>query len=150
MELTPKLPLHKVVPLFTLPDKHGQLHDLAKQRGRAHLALMLFEAGVDAQSYLRSLAARADDWRQIPARGIVVVADADTAGALGALPFTILIDDTNKVRSRFLPEDAKAGLFMLDRSADLYHQWVVTDVDELPSTNDVDGWLQAISMQCSI
>lgn len=154
MEQTPKLPLHKVVPLFTLADKHGQPINLAKQRGRSHMLLMIFAEGADPQPFLRDLAKFAEDWSQVPARGIVVVPNADAAGALGAQPFTVLIDEQtpagDKVRSRFLPEQVQAGVFALDRYGDLYQQWLVENVADLPDPADLNGWLQAISMQCSI
>ncbi|HEX6287573.1 MAG TPA: hypothetical protein VFZ66_00205 [Herpetosiphonaceae bacterium] len=150
MKQSAKLPLHKVVPLFTLPDKYGQPHNLAKQRGREHLLLLIFRSGVDAQQYLQHLARHAEDWRQLPARGIVVVGSEDAAGTLGSLPFTILIDSANKVYERFLPETAQAGIFALDRYADLYQQWLVAAMDELPTPVDVSGWMQAIAMQCNI
>ena len=150
MEHSAKLPLHKVVPLFTLPDKYGQPQNLAKQRGREHLLLLIMRDGIDAQAYLQRLAQRAEEWPQLPARGIVVVGSEDAAGALGATPFTILIDGEQTVSSRFLPDTARAGLFALDRYADLYQQWLADSPDQLPSPADVDGWMQAISMQCGI
>jgi hypothetical protein len=150
MEHSATLPLHKVVPLFTLPDKYGQPQNLAKQRGREHLLLLIVQDGVDPRPYLQRLAPRAEDWRQLPARGVVVLGSEDAAGALGATPFTVLIDSAQSVRSRFLPDTAKAGLFALDRYAELYQQWLVADIDTLPSAADVDGWMQAIAMQCSI
>jgi hypothetical protein len=111
---------------------------------------LVFEAGVDPLQYLRTLAQHTDEWHQLPARGIVVVSSADAAGALGALPFTMLIDDANSVRRRFLPDGAQAGVFVLDRYGDLYQQWLVADCAMLPSAADLNGWLQAIAMQCSI
>lgn len=150
MDLTPKLPLRQVVPFWTLPDKHGQPYNLAKQRGRDHLLLLIFQPGIDPQPYLRTLAAATTEWRELPARGIVVVASADAAGALGSQPFSVLIDERDTVRSRFLPAGAQAGVFALDRYGDLYQQWLVTTAAELPSAADVSGWLQAIAMQCSI
>lgn len=150
MELTPKLPLHKIVPLFTLPDKHGEPLNLAKQRGRNHLALLIFGADVQPQAYLQALAASTQAWKQLPARGLVVMPDEDSAGALGSLPFSVLIDSDGRVRNQFLPEGAVAGVFALDRYGDLYHQWLVSDAGALPAPADIDGWLQAISMQCSI
>jgi hypothetical protein len=86
----------------------------------------------------------------VPARGIVVVPDADTAGALGSTPFTVLIDDAGRVRDRFLPSDATAGVFALDRYGALYQQWLLDSTTAPPSAADVSGWLEAISMQCSI
>lgn len=150
MEHSAKLPLHKVVPLFTLPDKHGQPQNLAKRRGREHLLLLLIQDGIDPHAYLQRLAQRAEEWPQLPARGIVVVGSEDAAGALGATPFTILIDKEQSVRARFLPDTAKVGLFVLDRYAELYQQWLAADMSELPSPADIDGWMQAIAMQCSI
>lgn len=154
MELTPKLSLREVVPLFTLPDKNGQQHNLAKQRGRRHMLLLIAQPGIDLASYLRDFEKYIDEWRSLPAHGIVVVSDAESAGALGAQPFTVLIDANEQrsvsVRSRFLPDDAQIGVFVLDRYGELYHQWLVTDLALLPSAADLNGWLQAIAMQCSI
>lgn len=150
MEHSAKLPLHKVVPLFTLPDKYGQPQNLAKQRGREHLLLLIMRNGIDAQAYLQRLAQRAEEWPQVPARGIVVVGSEDAAGSLGATPFTILIDGEQSVCARFLPDSANVGLFVLDRYAELYQQWLAANIEELPSPADVDGWMQAIAMQCSI
>lgn len=150
MDLTPKLPLHKVIPSFTLPDKHGETYASAKNRGRQHMLLMIFQPGVDPLPFLQQVAASVAEWQQLPARGIIVVASEDAAGRLGAQPFTVLIDAADKMRSRFLPPDAQAGVFALDRYADLYHQWLVADQTQLPAAADINGWLQAIAMQCTI
>ena len=150
MDLTPKLTVHKIVPLFTLPDKHGQTQNLARQRGREHLLLVVLAPDADARAYLQELAAQAAEWRELPARGIVVAGSADAAGALGTLPFTVVIDETGRVRDKFLPAGALAGVFALDRYGDLYQQWLVDELAALPSAEDIGGWLQAISMQCSI
>ncbi len=148
--MEPKLQLHKVVPLFTLRDKYGDEQNLAKQRGREHFLLMVFARGADPRPLVQVLAAQKDTWRQIPARGIVVVPDADTAGALGSTPFTVLIDEADRVRQRYLPNEAGIGVFALDRYGALYHQWLLTNTAEPPTADDVTGWLEAISMQCSI
>lgn len=148
--MEPKLPLHNVVPLFTLSDKHGAEHNLAKQRGRDHLLLVVVGAGTDAQPLVDTLAPEAAAWRQVPARGIVVVPDADAAGALGSTPFTVLVDDSGRVRDRFLPSEATAGMFALDRYGALYHQWLLDAQTAPPAAADISGWLEAISMQCSI
>jgi peroxiredoxin len=148
--MEPKLQLHKVVPLFTLRDKHGQEHNLAKQRGREHLLLIVFGPDAHPQSLVQTLASQAGAWRQIPARGIAVVPDAETAGALGATPFTVLIDEAGRVQQRFLPPEATTGVFALDRYGALYHQWLLNNDSELPAADEITGWLEAISMQCSI
>jgi hypothetical protein len=150
MDMEPKLPLHKVVPLFTLPDKHGEAQNLARQRGRQHLLLLMFRGDVDPQAYLHNLAKYNDEWRQLPARGVVVVRSEDAAGVLGPLPFTILIDRSGQAGDRFLPDGAQVGVFALDRYGDLYQQWLGVSVGDLPSAVDIHAWMQAISMQCSI
>ncbi len=148
--MEPKLSLHKVVPLFTLADKHGAQHNLAKQRGRDHLLVVVMGEGTVPQPLVDLYAPAAAGWRQLPARGIVVVSDADAAGALGSTPFTVLIDEAGRVRERFLPTGATAGVFVLDRYGSLYHQWLLDANTTPPSADDVSGWLEAISMQCTI
>ncbi len=150
MTFEPRVQQHKVVPLFTLPDKYGEWYNLAKKRGRDHWALLVFGSGVDPKPYLERLATATDEWRGMPARGIVVVDSEHTAGSLGALPFTILIDAGGKVRHRFLPDGAQAGVFALDRYGSLYQQWLAEDLRDLPEPDELTDWLRSISMQCSI
>ena len=150
MQLEPKLRLHKVVPLWTLPDKYGEPFNLAKQRGRAHFLLLVCAPGVDPAPFLQPLASRTAELRSLPAQGIVVVDSEDAAGRLPSPAFKVVIDADGKVRDRYLPEGAAAGLFALDRYGDLYRQWLVQKVTDLPDAEEVAGWMQAISMQCSI
>src|SRR5687767_14685904 len=112
MQLEPKLPLHKVVPLWSLPDKFGDVFNFAKQRGRAHLVVLVCAEGVDPAPFLAQLAPVMAEIRSLPAKGIVVVPSEEAAGALPSPPFTILIDADGKVRERYLPADAVAGLFV--------------------------------------
>ena len=148
MEFEPKLRPYKVVPLWTLPDKHGEPYNLARQRDRAHFVVLVCGVDVDPAPFLRQLAPTMVELRGLPARGIVVVPSADVAGRLPTLPYTIVIDADGKVRDRYLPEGAAAGLFVLDRYAELYQQWLVRNVAELPAAEDVAGWMLAIGRQC--
>ena len=150
MQLEPKLRLHKVVPLWSLPDKYGDTFNLARQRGRAHLILLVCAPDVDPAPFLHQLAPAMAELRSFAVRALVVVASEETAGNLPGLPFTVLVDADGKVHDRYLPEGAGAGLFVLDRYGDLYHQWIVAKVAELPAADEVSGWMQAISMQCSV
>ena len=149
MQLEPKLRLHKVVPLWTLADKYGEPFNFARQRGRAHLALLVCGPEADPAPFLAELAPRMAGLGYLPAQGIVVVATEDAAGSLPALPFKVLIDPSGKVRERYLPEGAAAGLFVMDRYGDLYRQWLVQTIADLPSAEEVAGWMEAIGMQCS-
>jgi hypothetical protein len=150
MQPETKLPEHKVVPLWTLPDKYGENFNLAKRRGRDHFILLVCASGADPEPFLDQLAPRMADLRTFSVAGLVVGSSEDVAGPLPAPPFKVLIDAEGKVRDRYLPPDAVAGLFLLDRYADLYRQWVVRNVAELPSAEEVAGWMQAIGMQCSV
>jgi hypothetical protein len=150
MELEPKLREHKVVPLWTLPDKYGDPFNLAKKRGRDHYVVLVCAPGVDPAPYLAELAPHLAEQRVLQIAAIVVVASEDAAGALPGLPYQIVIDADGKVRDRYLPTGAKSGVFLLDRYADLYRQWVVEKLSELPPAEEIAGWMQAISMQCSV
>ncbi len=150
MQLEPKLRNYQVVPFWTLPDKYGQPFNLARKRRRAHLVLLVCGPNVDPAPFLQQLAPEVVKLRNLPAQGIAVVASEDAAGGLPSLPFTLLIDTDGKVRDRYLPEGAAAGLFVLDRYGALYRQWLVQDVAELPEAEEVAGWLQAVGLQCGV
>ncbi len=150
MPLETKLREHKVVPLWTLPDKYGEAFNLAKQRGRDHFILLVCAPGADPAPFLKELAPRMADLRSFSVAGIAVVASEDDAGSLPTLPFRVFIDANGKVRDRYLSDDAVAGLFLLDRYADLYRQWLVQKIADLPDAEEVAGWMEAIGMQCSV
>jgi peroxiredoxin len=133
-----------------LPDIEGQTFNLAKQRGRAHLILLVCGAAQDPEPFLQQLAPQMSALQALPAQGLAVVASTDQAARLVALPFTVLIDADHKVQERYLSADASAGLFILDRYGVLYHQWLVADVADLPSALVVVDWITAVSMQCSV
>ena len=150
MQLEPKLPNHKVVPFWTLPDKYGEPFNLARKRRQAHFMLLVCGPNVDPAPFLQQLAPEMATLRDLPAQGIVVVASEDAAGALPSLPFKVLIDAGGTVRERYLPDGAGAGLFVLDRYGALYRQWLVQNLAELPSAEEVAGWVQAVGMQCGV
>ncbi len=145
-----RLPEHKVVPFWTLPDVEGQAFNLAKRRGRAHMILLVCGPEHNPGPFLEQLAPFISDLRTLPAQGLVVVADATTASHLATLPFTVLIDAEHTVQHRYLSADVPVGLFILDRYGTLYHQWLAANVAALPSASDVVEWITAVSMQCSV
>jgi hypothetical protein len=144
------LPEHKVVPFWILPTLDGAAFNLAKQRGRAHLILLVCGPQFAPYAFLQDLAPRMTELRTLPARGLVVVGSADSAERLRSTPFTVLIDAEGTVRERYLPTDASAGVFVLDRYGTLYHQWLVMEPAELPPASDVVDWITAVGMQCSV
>ena len=150
MQLEAKLREHKVIPLWSLPDKYGEDFNLGRKRGKEHYILLVCAPDADPTMFLQQLAPELVELRSVPAAALVVVASEDQAGPLPSPPFKVLIDGNGKVRGRFLPEGAAAGLFLLDRYAELYRQWVVRSVADLPPANEVADWMQAIGMQCSL
>lgn len=150
MQLEAKLPEHKVVPLWTLPDKYGEPLNLARRRGRAHLLILVCTSEVNPAPYAEVLAPTLVELRSLPVQGIAVVGSEDTAATLPSPPFTVVIDAVGKVRGQYLPPDARAGLFALDRYGALYHQWIVSRLADLPPATEVAEWMQAIGMQCSV
>jgi len=150
MRFEARLREHKIVPLWTLPDKYSELFNLAKRRGRAHFLVLVCAPNADPAPFLERLAPELVKLSSLPAQGIVVVASEEAAGAVASPPFTVVVDAEGSVRDRYLPEGAAAGLFALDRYADLYHQWIVETVAELPGPDEVAEWMQAIGMQCSV
>lgn len=150
MQVEPKLREHKVVPLWTLPDKYGEPFNFAKKRGRAHFLLLVCAPSANPRPFLEGLAPELVRLRSLPAQGIVVVGSADAAGPLPTPPLVVAVDAEGRVRERYLPEEAVAGLFVLDRFGALYHQWIVREVADLPSIKDVTEWIEAVGMQCGV
>jgi hypothetical protein len=150
MRLEKKLREHKVVPLWILPDKYGEPFNFARARGRAHFLLLVCAPGIEPASYLDSIAPHLADLRPLPVRALVVVASEESAGSVASPPFTVVIDADGRVREQYLPDGAVAGLFVLDRFADLYYQWNVGTLADLPAPAEVSEWMQAIGTQCSV
>ena len=150
MQLEAILPEHKVVPLWTLPDKHGEPFNLARRRGRAHFLILVCAPETDPAPFVEALAPSLVELRDLPVQGIAVVASEEAAGALPSPPLTVVIDVAGNVRGKYLPADACAGLFALDRYGALYHQWIAGRIADLPPVTEVAEWMQAIGMQCSV
>lgn len=150
MQFEAKLREHKVVPLWTLPDKYGEPFNLAKRRGRAHFLVIVCTPNANPSSFLDHLSPELVKLANLPVQSIVVVASEEAAGAVSSPPFTVVVDAEGSVCDRYVPEGAAVGLFALDRYAELYHQWIVETVAELPSPDEVAEWMQSIGMQCSV
>lgn len=153
MSLAPILPLHKIVPAWTLPNLVGDGSlNLAKQRGRAHALLVVAHAGVALDLYLATLAPMLAALRSLPAQGILVWTSTADSSPLTPppAPWQAVRDETGRVAARYLPASAQIGVFVLDRYNDLYHQWLVATPADLPSPPEVTEWLEAVSNQCSI
>ncbi|MBA3944367.1 MAG: hypothetical protein H0X37_07365 [Herpetosiphonaceae bacterium] len=147
MTLEAILPLHKVVPSWTLADAAGRPFSLFKPRGRAHTLLLVATAGFDIGGYLAEVAPHLAELQGLPARGIAVLG---TAKPPTVPSWTTLADSEGRVIHKYLPTGAQVGLFILDRYSELYHQWVGAGGQALPPVVDAVEWIEAIGRQCAI
>lgn len=158
MALAPVLPLHKVVPSWTLPlAGDGPSFSLHKPRGRAHTVLIVADATIQIAPYAAELAPQLDEIKDLPARGVVVVSFPSSPATAGAVHVPALsaslqtvVDAEGKVRKVYLPAEAKVGVFILDRYNDLYHQWIGASEADMPPVAEVVDWLEAVGRQCGI
>ncbi|HEU4326606.1 MAG TPA: redoxin domain-containing protein [Roseiflexaceae bacterium] len=154
--IEPFLKRGQLVPNFTLPDSQGEPLRRSIYRGRQHLALVFLPNASDpaAHDYLRGLAARHAEIRAAAAEVLVILPAAPAELAwlrheLG-LPFPLLSDANGETATRFLPQDAGVGLFVVDRYGELYYGITAPDVTGLPVTDEVPEWLAAVDNQCVI
>jgi peroxiredoxin len=143
-----------VVPSFTLPDIAGQPVRRMQYRGRRHLVLAFLPTAGDvgAQAYLRALAGEYAALRETGAEVLVIlrerVAALEEVGDL-VLPFPLLIDADGQVTARFVPPEARAGVFVTDRYGELYYSVAAPTATALPPIGELRDWLEAIDRQCA-
>ncbi len=154
--IEPLLKRGQFVPNFTLPDSQGEPLRRSIYRGRQHLALVFLPDASDgaAQDYLRGLATRHAEIRAAAAEVLAILPAAPVDLALlrqeQGLPFPLLSDADGATAARFLPQDAHAGLFVVDRYGELYHGTAAPDAASLPPVAEVPEWLAAVDHQCVI
>jgi peroxiredoxin Q/BCP len=149
---TPRLEVGKPAPNFTLPAAAGGTIKRSAYRARKHLAL-LFLPVVDLPSreYLEALRDCYAEIREADGEVLVVVSDrgASAEGLQAALdvPFPLLLDPDGAATSKFLPDGAAYGVFILDRYATLHAQWALT-ARPLPNIQELIDWLNVVDRQC--
>lgn len=145
----------EVVPNFTLPNTAGEMVRRSAYRGKQHLILLFMPATEEetARAYLQSIA---NAYSAIKAAsGDVLALFRDSMETLAevketlALPFQLLSDDGTAML-RFVPPDAHAGVFVIDRYGELYFSAVAQDTQGLPPVSELQSWLEAVDNQCSI
>lgn len=145
----------EVVPNFTLPNADGQPVRRSAFRGKQHLVLLFLASGEEefARGYLQALG-RAHPAVQA-AGGEVLVITHDQPSVLTAtqqdldLPFHLLSDVDGAAWQRFLPPEAQAGGFVMDRYGELYFSAPTASVRDLPPANEFVEWLEAVDNQCA-
>ena len=154
--MEPLLRHGQVIPAFTLPSSEGAPVRRTAYRDRRNLVLAFLPSAQDdgARAYLRALA---DGYAAIQAETGEVLAilrgDQAAAAALRLdleLPFPVLADADGMATARFLAPAARAGVFVTDRSGELYFAAPAADAASLPPVAALQDWLAAIDRQCSI
>jgi hypothetical protein len=116
--MTTTAPPITVVPPFVLPDRDGKPFNTVRLRGRRYrILLVLSPEDPDAVAYLRSFAARQDEFAWLHTTVIAIVPEGAATERLPALPLPVLRDDGH-VRARILPDVAPDVMAVL--VADLY------------------------------
>jgi peroxiredoxin len=146
----------QVVPTFTLPDTSGAPVRRSAYRDKKNLVLVFLPSAEDdaGRAYLRALA---DAYPAIQAETGEVLAilrgdGTDIAAARHdlELAFPLLVDADGSATARFLPQAARAGVFVTDRYGELYFAAPTAGTATLPPIADIQAWLEAIDRQCSI
>lgn len=146
----------QVVPTFTLPDTTGKSIRRSAYRGKQHLVLAFLPSVQDdaARAYLRALAAAHPALLATSGEVLAIIRAEVTAIAAARhdleLPFPLLSDADGMVTQRFLPDSARAGVFVTDRYGELYYSAPAADATALPPISELHDWLTAIDNQCAI
>lgn len=151
-QTTPRLELGPVAPGFKLPAVQGGELGRGDYRGRRHLAIIFLPAvDLPAREYLTDLAGRYGAVCDLGSEVLAIVTDpganADGLKAALDLPFPLLLDRESKAASRYLPDGASHGVFILDRYGALRHQWTLT-APPLPPVDELIAWLQTVDYMC--
>jgi peroxiredoxin len=151
---TPRLTVGEVAPNFTLASLDGEPVTRSAYRSRRHLALLMLP-GIDmpARTYIEELRDAYDRIRAADGEVLVLIADsaanADGLRAAIEAPFPLLLDPEGGASKKFLPDDARHGLFILDRYGALHAQWALTGLP-LPPVEEIVEWLSVVDSQCSL
>jgi peroxiredoxin len=151
---TPRLTVGEVAPNFTLASLEGEPVTRSAYRARRHLALLMLP-GIDmpARTYIEGLRNAYGQIRAADSEVLVLIADAaanaDGLRAAIEAPFPLLLDPEGTVSKKYLPDDARYGLFILDRYGALHAQWALTG-QPFPPVEEIVEWLGVIDTQCTL
>lgn len=139
----------EVVPNFTLPSAAGEPVRRSAYRGKQHLALVFLPSVEEefARGYVQALVGSYAMLRAASGEVLVIVRAAQVDLEL---PFPLLADQDGTATARFVPAEAGAGTFVLDRYGELYYAAVAQDARGLPPISELHEWLEAIDNQCAI
>ncbi|MDD5020381.1 MAG: redoxin domain-containing protein [Candidatus Omnitrophica bacterium] len=147
------VPERKVIPLFHLEQKDGEMFDSSDYKRKKNLVLFfLTDADTD---FLMRLSQAAASLRKENAEIIAIsllgrsrLADLHRKNHLD---FVILSDEKKEVFRKFLSfaeGESFAALFVTDRYGDVFFQYVTARAGDMPPFNDIARSLVFIESQC--
>lgn len=152
------LPLHEVIPPLTTRALDGRTVQAADYKQKRNLVLAFLHAHCSrCEEFLRRLAARAAEFAEQETAVLVVHSELPPGPLSQNLPPHLVLstDLTGRSQRVYLGQEAfgpagqqRLGVFVTDRYGELFAQWVGSDEDALPGTEDVVSWLRQIEMAC--
>ena len=157
--LTPRLGIHELVPLFTLPSTQGGGVKLWDYKMRKNLVI-LFYHGSDCTPCREMLTMFAENYDELAGLETGVLAiSSDSLGrgeelsAECGLPYPLLSDPEGSVIGKYTYWDADRAaalpsIFVTDRYGTLYYQFISDEATALPPLEEILSWLEFIQSQC--
>ncbi len=152
------LPLREVIPPLTARALDGRTVQTAGYKQKRNLVLAFLHAHCSrCEDFLRRLAARAAELAEQEAAALVLYSELPAGSLSQNLPphLVLTTDLTGRSPRVYLGQEAfgpagqqRLGVFVTDRYGELFAQWVGSDEDALPGTEDVVSWLRRIEVAC--
>ncbi len=142
-----------LISTFHLLGREGMLFDSSEFKRKKNL--VIFFLSDPQQDFLVKIEEAYGQMKEQNAEVAVVcplsVAEIQNIHRRNRLTYWILCDETKEVFSRFIEakkEEDVAALFITDKFADLFFQYVVNAISELPPLGDIVKSLVFIESQC--
>ncbi len=143
---------HSLIPYFHLQSKEGRDFDSSSLKKKKNLVLF-FLASAKKEFFLEVEEAYEEIKRQNAEVAVICPFSPDKIQEFyrnNRLTFSILSDENREVISQFIDssgEEEVAALFMTDKSGNLFFQYLVNDLVQLPSLEEVIQSLALIESQ---
>lgn len=142
-----------LIPSFRLLTRGGTVFDTCEFKRKRNL--VLFFSTHPSQEFLLKIEESYRDLRDQNAEVTVICVlppeEVENIHRRNKLSFRVLADPSSEVFSKFIqtgPSEEAAALFITDRFSDLFFQYVVSGVRELPPMEDIVKSLVFIESQC--
>lgn len=146
----------QVIPLFGLPAANrSQRIAIWDYKQRRNLVLLFVkDLNCDrCQALLHEIATRYEQYRALNAEVLAIVPESierlQDFLSHSPIEFPLLSDVDRAVFDRYLQGDVAIGIFITDQFGGLYTHYLVNQTEPLPSSADLEDWLQFIDQRCA-